>query len=1124
MTKTTTPKLFIRAAIRLAIIVCAWPLPSVLRAPAVAQELPTLMRGQTIEREWDGARPHLYRLHLEAGQYVSLSLTVVGKSLIMIALLAPDGKRIDGIGVVREEAEAMALQTIVTDSGNYLVEIRAATPEESGVNPTNSPDHSRYALAIGEQRSATTQDRARVDAWLAYNEARNVYDNGDGESVRKAGELYHKALALFRQAGDQLKEIEILYLLSDIHNSFGESEQAVEVAKQAVALARDINNLDRLANALMYLGESYSLLSDYRQALEAYQQALPVWRSLGPTRSWGAGWALNSMATCYRYLGERHKAVVYAEEALKIRQAIDYMPRYRVVGSSATNLGADYLAMGEIQKAIEYLELGLDNWKKAKDAWGEARAYYFFGDFYFLLGDLQLAIENYQEALAKWRVSKDPNWIANALHSLARVSINTNDLPAATRYLDEALNLQVQSKDQRGQAETLALFGRLHTIGGESRKGLEYYRQSLALSREIGARGSEAHALTDLGETYYTLGDRREARETLRQALQLHRAIQSSAGETRTLYLLARVERDLGLTTEARSSIEAALEIVESLRASVVSQDLRASYLASVRDHYEFYLDLLMRNRSDENERAALQISERASARSLLEALRESRADIREGVDAALLARERELQQLLNGKSEYQIRLLSGKHTAEQAAAVANEIKTIVGRLQETRARIRAVSPRYAALTQPQPVTVEQIQRELLDNDSLLLEYALGEERSYLFAVTPTSLTSYELPKRAEIEAQAARVYELMTARDRSVKGETPREERDRAGRADAELPQQTAALSRMILGPAAAQLGKKRLLIVAQGKLQFIPFNALPEPDSEGNQSAIRNPQSAIPMVFNHEIVTLPSASTLAALRREMAGRKAAPKAIALLADPVFEADDNRFRSLRAQSAPKPGVKPRSRDLLRAAEVFGESGDQIRFRRLEATGWEADQIAKLAPATQVLKAKDFAANHTTAISGELSKYRIIHFASHSFLHSAHPELSGIVLSLFDEHGREQDGFLRLHEIYNLKLPAELVVLSACRTGLGKEIKGEGLMSLTRGFMYAGAPRVMVSAWEVEDRPSATLMVKFYKHLLGPRKLSAAAALRAAQLEMWRDREFAAPYYWAGFTLQGEWK
>ncbi|MGH9767725.1 MAG: CHAT domain-containing protein, partial [Blastocatellia bacterium] len=293
----------------------------------------------------------------------------------------------------------------------------------------------------------------------------------------------------------------------------------------------------------------------------------------------------------------------------------------------------------------------------------------------------------------------------------------------------------------------------------------------------------------------------------------------------------------------------------------------------------------------------------------------------------------------------------------------------------------------------------------------------------------------------------------------------------------------------------------------------------------------SLRLSVSPAPLLVNHEIINLPSASALAALRRETAGRRPAPKAVALLADPIFDKSDERLELAGAQtrrvthpSSAQTAARERLPELLRTIMAFGEPNDEFTFPRLTSTGWEAEQIAKLAPAGQVFKALAFDANRQMALSGKLSDYRIVHFASHSFIHATHPDLSGIVLSLVDRRGQEQDGFLRLHEIYNLKLPADLVVLSACRTGLGKEIKGEGLMSLTRGFMHAGAPRVIVSAWEVQDRSSARLMVKFYRRLLSPKRLSAAAALRAAQIEMWRDEEFAAPYFWAGFTLHGEWK
>jgi CHAT domain-containing protein len=170
------------------------------------------------------------------------------------------------------------------------------------------------------------------------------------------------------------------------------------------------------------------------------------------------------------------------------------------------------------------------------------------------------------------------------------------------------------------------------------------------------------------------------------------------------------------------------------------------------------------------------------------------------------------------------------------------------------------------------------------------------------------------------------------------------------------------------------------------------------------------------------------------------------------------------------------------------------------------------------------MRALDFAANRQTVESPELANYRIVHFATHAFNNSAHPELSGIVLSLVNQRGEPQDGFLRLSEIFNLKLPAELVVLSGCQTGLGKDVKGEGLVGMTRGFMYAGAPRIVVSLWSVDDRATSVLMARFYKRMLTEQKQSPSAALRAAQIEMWKNTGWNAPYFWAGFIFQGEWR
>jgi CHAT domain-containing protein len=278
---------------------------------------------------------------------------------------------------------------------------------------------------------------------------------------------------------------------------------------------------------------------------------------------------------------------------------------------------------------------------------------------------------------------------------------------------------------------------------------------------------------------------------------------------------------------------------------------------------------------------------------------------------------------------------------------------------------------------------------------------------------------------------------------------------------------------------------------------------------------------QLARPLIVDHEVISLPSASAFAVQRKGLAGRPLAPNAVAVIADPVFSLSDDRFKTnLRKAEQNRDQSDAISTRII--THLADDSGNLV-IRRLQFTRQEADQILAIAPRSTNLKAIDFKANRATATSGELSKYRYVHFATHGYLDSERPDLSALVLSLVDEQGKPQDGFLRAREIYNLHLPAEVVVLSACETGLGKEIKGEGLVGLTRGFMYAGARRVVVSLWNVNDKATAELMQRFYKKMLKDNQ-SPAASLRAAQVEMWQQKQWQSPYYWAAFVLQGEWK
>jgi CHAT domain-containing protein len=488
---------------------------------------------------------------------------------------------------------------------------------------------------------------------------------------------------------------------------------------------------------------------------------------------------------------------------------------------------------------------------------------------------------------------------------------------------------------------------------------------------------------------------------------------------------------------------------------------------------------------------AAFEASERARARSLLDSLTEAGVDLRQGMDPDLVKREQVSKRAFDDWAERRGRLASAPGTKADTTALAEEYRDLERRYDQVQAEIRSKSPRYAALAQPQPLGLREVQKQVLDPETLLLEYALGEERSYLWAVSSQDQTSYELPPRAEIERAAGSVYERLTAR-LNVSGD-PRDRRERIERADAGYWQEAGRLSEVLLGPVAKRMAGKRILVVPDGALQYLPFAALPVPGG-GNEP--------VPMVVEHEIVSLPSASVLAVLRRETKGRTPPGKAVAVLADPVFEPDDPRLPAARG-----------------GAVRSGGPG----FPRLAATRQEADAIVAVAARGTTLRAIDFDASRATALSPELAQYRIVHFATHGVFDNETPGLSALILSMLDARGQPQDGFLRLHDIYGLRLPAELVVLSACSTALGKQVRGEGLVGIVRGFMYAGAKRVVASLWKVDDEATGELMSRFYLEMLRENQ-SPAAALRQAQLAVWRQNRWRPPFYWAAFVLQGEWR
>ena len=1098
----------------------------------------TLAPGQPVEREIDRGQTHAYRISLAAGQFMRVVVEQRGMD-VKVALAAPGGEqltefdftRIGGMESLSAEAAA---------SGDYRLTVRATDVEN---------DTGTYQVRLEVKAAATAQDRQRMSAERLLNEAGKSYEEG-AAAVETTVEKARQALALWRELEDRYWEGTALHLIGIAYFSAQKYEQAIEASNLALAIRRQVKDRAGEASTLSNLGKTNFRLNRREKAIEYYEQALAIRREMKDRA--GEASTLKSMGNVYIELGRSEKAIESLGQALVYFREV----KNRAMESNALlNLGFACTNLSRNEKAIEYLEQALAIHREMKNRGAEAYVLSVLGGAHSSLSHYEQAIEYYEQALVIAREVNSPAAERVALNDVSvarpRPAARNGDAAAAEssalnnlgvaysrlgrpekaiEYLEQALANFRERKNRLSEGSMLSELGQAYANLKRNEKAIEYYEQALAIAREVKFRANEGSALNSLGQAYANLNRNEKAIEYYEQALVISRQIHARDMEADTLYHLASAERARGNIPAARTHVEQSLTIAESLRSDeITSPELRASFLTGIQSSYQLYTDLLMRLHREDPTKGfaalALEVSERQRARSLLDVLSEARADVRQGVDAALIERERTLAKQLNDKAQQ----LAQATKPEQAGTLRQEVSQLETDLERAQAAVRKASPRYAALTQPQPLKLKEIQAQL-DADTLLLEYALGDDCSYLWAITKDSLTSYELPKAELIEKSARQVYEVLTARSTNKRSESVAQRQERVSQAEAKLPGAARELSQTILAPVTAQLGNKRLVIVAAGALQYIPFAMLPEPSVVSSQLSVAK-NNGHPLIVKHEIISLPSASALAIQRSELAGRQPAPKMLAVIADPVFDRFDSRFTTPATDTGDKAQTQTIGADDARSIEHLAEnSADKsgvttlrLAIPRLPFTRQEANQLMALAPKGSSFKAIDFQASRETVLDPALSQYRYVHIATHGWLDAERPGLSALVFSMVDAEGKPQNGFLRANDIYNLKLPAELVVLSACQTGLGKEIKGEGLVGLTRGFMYAGAARVVVSLWNVNDKATADLMTKFYEKILKQGQ-TPAAALRAAQVEMRKQKQWQSPYYWPAFTMQGEWR
>jgi len=725
--------------------------------------------------------------------------------------------------------------------------------------------------------------------------------------------------------------------------------------------------------------------------------------------------------------------------------------------------GVSYSSLGDNQQAVQNLERSLTLF--GNDSYGEAIAHSAMGWPYMYLGDYEAAENNFKDAFEFHRSQNNIRGQGVTLYGMGWVSALRGDNTTALARFNESLLLRRDAQDRRGEALTLTGIGKIEMRLVKQTAALESFNTALRVLPLPHDRYVEGDILSNMGWAYTALNEDSKALDAFNRGLSIRREVGDRIGEATTLYGLSRLQRRSDKLPEARSTIEDALKIIESLRVLGSNQQLRISYFASIQDYYEYYVGLLMQLNRLEPSRGysalALRATESAHARGLIDLL--------------------------------------------------------------ASARTPSVEEEQNNLMQAEPLTAAQIQNQL-DGQTTLLEYSLGEQGSYAWIVTRKEIFSFELPPREKIEALARELYAAVTERNRPGPTISEGSARLRVSKADITVNEKAQALGQILLSPLKENVRGSRLLIVAPGALQFIPFALLPSPANyvrRGNREPNRRPEAYRPLITDYELVVLPSASSLSALRQVKQNRNLPSKTVAVIADPVFSAQDARVRPASPARTLPVSHSPSEPKTSTSLPLSGEQ-TKGEFSRLISSRWEAQQILSLAPAPQGKLFLDFAADRSIMSGAELADYRFLHIATHAVIDDQRPERSRIVFSLFNDQGHPQDGFVTLSEIFNLNLPVDMVVLSACRTGLGKDFKGEGLVGLTRGFMHAGAKRVVVSLWDVSDKATSELMVRFYRKMLGPEKLAPVAALRAAQLELSQDPRWQSPYFWAAFVIQGE--
>lgn len=1094
-----------------------------------------LTPGSTTRRELKAGGKDVFGIDVDAGKLIRFSIDK-GDLGLSTVLYGPTGTKL--LEHISQDFETVEIFFPADSAGLYRIELQS---RENVQLPRP------YELTLQPLRSATSQDRKDSEARRAIAAAEVLRANWAEASLRQASEHYDEAASMWTALQDFSSAARATLKSGDVQFLLSNYPKASERYQKAASLAATAGDRVTQATALSQSGRVYCNRGDNVSAEQYIEKALDL---LQPHDAGSTAIVRNATGVVLSALGE----VIYAKGNLpkaseQFQRALELLDGDRKNQANVHMFIAYIAGANQPEKARSEISQALTLYQATNNKSGEGLALIGLGLYHSSNRKEFPAVTYHRQAIDIFRAVGDRLSHAIALNAVGQVYENLFRYDVALDNYEHALRL-FQEIDALDMA-TMAMLkvGTIHRRRKEFDRAHDYYERCRALSLSAGKLRTEAAAINEIAGLYADQGKFDEAARQYRQVLKIYEGIDDSRGEaialndygdfllsnhrtkealavyqhalhlseqvdkgiiTATIYNLANAHRLLGDFQTALSLIQQSLKILNDVRSDVGSPDSRASFVSGVWKHYELCIDILMQlDREHPGEGHAVDaflLNDKNRAGLMLDLLAEAQADRHEGAIGKLQDRERELRGYLTSLARYEMELSLNKKGSAELVEVNTQIAQLSSEYQEVQAQLREHMPNRASLDRFTPNGLDQVQNELRNTDTLLLDFDLGDERSYLWAVTATSFHSYELPPRKIIEDAATELYKFGIARqEQNDDASTPPLD---VAASDHLFDEKAIGLSNMLFGPIAQELGNKKLLIVAEGALQYVPFEALPVP---GTQTRLIN---------TNEIDRTPSLSTLVAIRAENKRVASPDKIAAVIADPVFSKSDERVQSGGLSEGIASTAKGQNSSESAEQDVRNLRGGKVP-QRLTHAAEEADAILAAAPRGTTMIAKGFDATYETATNPSVGQYQIVHFATHGFFDREHPELSGIVLTMVDRNGFEKNGLMPLHDIYNLNLSAELTVLSACQTALGKDMSGEGLVGLTHSFISAGSKSVVASLWKVDDRATTALMTEFYKALLQD-GMTTGAALRTAKLKMMQDKRWSAPYYWAGFILQGE--